>query len=146
MKNATQTQFPLITDPIDSSKEVHLNDALANMKEGGLPGVLEFEIRPEHLGYRRYNAGETVGFFTDREAEPGDEVVAIIYERVVKHDLGKERIGIFEQPIIRILVRQTAEEVVFRSIYSVDALECLPADRVKAIYPIWGTTFSSVYP
>lgn len=140
MENATK--LPLVTDPIDPSEEVFLNDALAGMQEGGLPGVKEFEIRPEHLGHQRYEVGDTVGFYTDREAEPGDEVVAITLQSTTRYDTGKERVEVYGQPIIRILVKQTPEEVVFRSIYSTDTLECLPADRVKAIYPIWGVSFA----
>lgn len=112
------------------------------MQEEGLPGVKEFEIRPEHLGHRKYEVGDTVSFYTDQEAEPGDAVVAITIQTIIRHDMGKERIGACEQPIIRILVKRTAEEVVLRSTYNTDTLECLPADRVKAVYPIRGVSFA----
>lgn len=106
------------------------------------PGsTLEFTIQLCHIEGSVFSPGNRVRFSTDLEARPGDKVVVFLHDAVSQED-GKIRVDHPENVLIRKLIYKTKGKVVLQSVIGADK-ESIPADHVKAIYPVCAVLFTA---
>lgn len=101
----------------------------------------EFIIQPCNLGSTVFSPGQRVRFSVDREPRPGD-TVGVFLDNSFHHENDRIRIDHPENVLIRKLLYRTRRKVALKSVIGPEK-ETIPADCVKAIYPVCRVSFDN---